>query len=129
MGLLRTGWETKRAQPRTRAIVPVLGTSYSKRRIVRYIVHTCGRGDWRFRDAQSFVSVLYREDSLFTWSKISFQDFSGSMCLARVVEEAVFLRIGLRRDRNIMFKCYKWNGNVFMRFFFLISRICKELIS
>lgn len=85
--------------------------------------------DGEIGDSGTHVSVLYREDSLFTWSKISFQDFSGSMCLARVVEEAVFLRIGLRRDRNIMFKCYKWNGNVFMRFFFLISRICKELIS
>lgn len=58
--------------------------------------------DGEIGDSGTHVSVLYREDSLFTWSRISFQDFSGSMCLARVVEEAVFLRIGLRRDRNII---------------------------
>lgn len=116
MGLLRTGWETKRAQLRTSAIVPVL-TSYSTRRSTLYCARLwTGIGD---SGTQSFVSVevLYREDSCL---REAFQDFLGSMHLARVVGELVFLRIGLGsiifRGWNIILY-YKWNGKVPMPFF------------
>lgn len=76
-----------------------------------------GIGDSGTQSLDVSVEVLYREDSCL---REAFQDFLGSMHLARVVGELVFLRIGLGsiifRGWNII-SYYKWNGKVSMPFF------------